>query len=142
MAKKGGFAAGWGCALAIVGDLVMAAGLIFALAMYNADEEAAEQNKADWEVYNKEQVKIDAQVDSLTAVYGEEIPDSLYPENPIPTPFIRQGGFATVFGVLGAIVCIIFGSIPLIIGLVLWVKYHNKPRELPKYEEFVRKQEM
>ena len=132
--KNNGFLRGCGCVLAILGAIIMACGLIFAIAMYTADKDAGEQNAADWELFTEYQEKIDAKIDSLTAVYGEELPDSLCPKNPIPTPYIRQGGFATMFGVVGAIVCLILGVLPLTVGLILWFVNNRKP--LPPPESF------
>lgn len=82
-----------------------------------ADQEAGKQNEAEWKEYN-EWV---AQVDTIT---DEAVVDSLMDTRKAPP--IRQGGFATAFGIVFAIIILIPGILFTVIG------YHLKKRPKPK----------
>lgn len=127
--ESGGYRKGCGCVLAVIGALIMACSIGFAVAMYCADEKAREENEAQWDVYNNNQSVIDS-------LYEAGVPDSLISER-YPQPVIRQGGFATAFGVIGAIVGLIVGAIPFAIGMILWFVNGKKP--LPPPEAFKKK---
>lgn len=93
----------------------MLTAIVFAGACYVADEKAGKENAAQWEEYNSHL----AEIDSLE---NAGVPDSII-TGKYPRPLLRQGGFATMFGGFFALVVFAVGSIPFIIGLVL---YHRK----------------
>lgn len=126
MAQNKGFQKGCGCMLAIIGALVMACSVIFGVAMYCADESAGEENKAEWAAYSEHQATIDS-------LYEAGVPDSVVCER-YPQPVVRQGGFATAFGVICGLAGAVVGFIPLAIGLILWFTSRKKP--LPPPESF------
>ena len=53
-----------------------------------------------------------------------ELRDSLKAD--MPVPIIRQGGFATIFGILMGVGIIIIAAFPLSIGCILLVRYSKK----------------
>lgn len=113
---------GCGWTLIVVGIMAMLFAIFLAVALWQADEEAGVKNDADWEAYN-------ARVEQLDTISDATVRDSLIAE--IPTPVIRQGGFATIFGLLMGLAIIVAAAFPLAIGCVLLVRY-SKRREKEK----------
>ena len=113
---------GCGWALIVMGIMAMLFAIFLAVALWQADEEAGVKNDADWEAYN-------ARVEQLDTISDAAVRDSLIAE--IPTPVIRQGGFATIFGLLMGLAIIVAAAFPLAIGCVLLVIY-SKRREKEK----------
>lgn len=113
---------GCGWTLIVVGIMAMLFAIFLAVALWQADEEAGVKNDADWEAYN-------ARVEQLDTISDAAVRDSLIAE--IPTPVIRQGGFATIFGLLMGLAIIVAAAFPLAIGCVLLVRY-SKRREKEK----------
>lgn len=113
---------GCGWTLIVVGIMAMLFAIFLAVALWQADEEAGVKNDADWEAYN-------ARVEQLDTISDAAVRDSLIAE--IPTPVIRQGGFATIFGLLMGLAIIVAAAFPLAIGCVLLVIY-SKRREKEK----------
>ncbi len=101
-----------GCLLAVIGAMMIVCGIFFAVACYTADVDAGKKNHAQWEEYNNHLTTID----SLMEV---GVPDSII-DAQYPRPILRQGGFATLFGGLIALVIIVVALIPLAIGLLLY----------------------
>lgn len=116
---------GCGCVLVVIGTIAILAALYFAFAMWSADEDAGVKNEADWEAYN-------AKVEQLDTIADVQLRDSLIAE--IPHPLHRQGGFATIFGIFGAVVVIVVAAFPLTIGCILMVRY-SKRREREEQEK-------
>ena len=108
--------------LIAVGIMAVLFAIFLAVALWQADEEAGVKNDADWEAYN-------ARVEQLDTISDAAVRDSLIAE--IPTPVIRQGGFATIFGLLMGLAIIVAAAFPLAIGCVLLVIY-SKRREKEK----------
>lgn len=113
---------GCGWVLIAAGIMAMLFAIFLAVALWQADEEAGVKNNADWEAYN-------ARVEQLDTISDAAVRDSLIAE--IPTPVIRQGGFATIFGLLMGLAIIVAAAFPLAIGCVLLVIY-SKRREKEK----------
>lgn len=113
---------GCGWTLIVMGIMAMLFAIFLAVALWQADEEAGVKNDADWEAYN-------ARVEKLDTISDAAVRDSLIAE--IPTPVIRQGGFATIFGLLMGVATIVAAAFPLAIGCVLLVIY-SKRREKEK----------
>ncbi len=113
---------GCGWTLIVMGIMAMLFAIFLAVALWQADEEAGVKNDADWEAYN-------ARVEQLDTISDAAVRDSLIAE--IPTPVIRQGGFATIFGLLMGLAIIVAAAFPLAIGCVLLVRY-SKRREKEK----------
>jgi len=113
---------GCGWTLIVMGIMAMLFAIFLAVALWQADEEAGVKNDADWEAYN-------ARVEQLDTISDAAVRDSLIAE--IPTPVIRQGGFATIFGLLMGLAIIVAAAFPLAIGCVLLVIY-SKRREKEK----------
>ena len=113
---------GCGWVLIAVGIMAMLFAIFLAVALWQADEEAGVKNDADWEAYN-------ARLEQLDTISDAAVRDSLIAE--IPTPVIRQGGFATIFGLLMGLAIIVAAAFPLAIGCVLLVIY-SKRREKEK----------
>lgn len=105
---------GCGCISAIIGFLMMVSAIIFAVACYFADEQAGDENAAQWKKYNSHQ----AEIDSLE---NAGVADSIIYER-YPQPLIRQGGFATMFGGLIGFVVFGVGAVPFAVGLLLYYK--------------------
>ena len=106
------FSKGCGCLLVAVGSVAMLFAVVFAWALCVADDDAGKKNKAEWEVYNAWAKQLDTIEDSVMV-------DSLMASH--PQPIIRQGGFASAFG-------IVFG-LPLGIGCILLVRHAQKKRK-------------
>ncbi len=113
---------GCGWVLIAAGIMAMLFAILLAVALWQSDEEAGVKNDADWEAYN-------ARVEQLDTISDAAVRDSLIAE--IPTPVIRQGGFATIFGLLMGLAIIVAAAFPLAIGCVLLVRY-SKRREKEK----------
>lgn len=113
---------GCGWVLIVVGIMAVLFAVFMAVALWQSDEEAGVKNDADWEAYN-------ARVEQLDTISDAAVRDSLIAE--IPTPVIRQGGFATIFGLLMGLAIIVAAAFPLAIGCVLLVIY-SKRREKEK----------
>lgn len=113
---------GCGWVLIVAGIMAMLFAIFLAVALWQSDEEAGVKNDADWEAYN-------ARVEQLDTISDAAVRDSLIAE--IPTPVIRQGGFATIFGLLMGLAIIVAAAFPLAIGCVLLVRY-SKRREKEK----------
>ena len=125
---KSSFNKGCGCTLIAVSVIAILFALLFALGMWSADDKAGEKNEAEWEEYNEWVAQIDSLEDRALA-------DSLMETR--QAPIIRQGGFATGFGIIIAIVVIFIASIPLIIGIVLLDKHRRQQDE----EKFLNNQQ-
>jgi len=113
MSKPSSFKRGCGCSLIILGTVLICAAFTFALAAYVADENAGKENEAQWEVYNQ-------QIAALDSIADEAVRDSIAQE--LPSPHIRQGGFATLFGFFFGFIIVVIALIPLGIGTYLYVK--------------------
>lgn len=113
---------GCGWVLIAVGIMAVLFAVFIAVVLWQADENAGEKNYADWEAYH-------ARVEKLDTISDAAVRDSLIAE--IPTPVIRQGGFATIFGLLMGLAIIVAAAFPLAIGCVLLVRY-SKRREKEK----------
>lgn len=120
MGKNYAMRRGCGWLLITAGALAMLFAVFFAYSMWTADEEAGVKNDAEWDAYNQ-------RVEQLDSIADTELRDSLITE--IPAPMIRQGGFATIFGILIGVVIIFIAAFPLAIGCILLVRY-SKRREL------------
>lgn len=107
-------AKGFGCVSTIIGSMIMALAVFFAVACFVADKEAGEKNQVQWEEYNSHLTEIDS-------LEKAGVADSIIYEK-YPRPVIRQGGFATLFGGFFALVAFAVGAIPFTIGLLLYNK--------------------
>lgn len=126
--SRNNFYGGCGCLLVMLGAIAIGLAVAFAVAMVYADKEAGEKHETEWEEYN-------AQVAQLDSIQDVALRDSLIEE--IPRPYIRQGGFAALFGIFTGLGVVIIASFPLAIGCILLVKYNRakrKERELQDLE--------
>ena len=110
---------GCGCVLVVIAAVMVAAAAVFLVASYVADEDAGMKNKQAWEEYN-------ANIPTIDSLEKAGVPDSIIAEK-YPRPYIRQGGFATLFGAVIAFGITLVALIPLIIGLILMRKSRKKP---------------
>ena len=101
---------------------MVAAAVVFLVASYVADEDAGMKNKQAWEEYN-------ANIPVIDSLEKAGVPDSIIAEK-YPRPYIRQGGFATLFGAAIAFVITLVALIPLIIGLILMRKSRKNSRNI------------
>ena len=120
MERKKSYKGGCGCILTVIGGVIILCSIIFGLIMYVADEDAGEKHDAWIEEYN-------GQVAALDSIQDEAVRDSLI--EAIPAPYVRQGGFATIFGIFFGGIGVIIGIIPVIIGLVLIVRHRRQKRK-------------
>lgn len=102
---------GCGCVLVVVAAVMVAVAAVFLAGSYMADEKAGVENKQAWEEYNSHLPVIDS-------LEKAGVPDSIIAEK-YPRPYIRQGGFATMFGAFIALGITLIALIPLVIGLIL-----------------------
>jgi hypothetical protein len=109
---------GCGCLLVVIAAAMVAAAVVFLVASYVADEDAGMKNKQAWEEYN-------ANIPTIDSLEKAGVPDSIIAEK-YPRPYIRQGGFATLFGAVIAFAITLVALIPLIIGLILMRKSRKK----------------
>ena len=87
---------GCGCFLVALGTMLLLVSITFGIGMCVADEEAGEKHEAWVTEYNK-QVEL-------------------------PVPYIRQGGFASIFGIIVGCAGVLVACIPLIVGIILMNK--------------------
>ena len=97
---------------------MVAAAAVFLVASYVADEDAGMKNKQAWEEYN-------ANIPTIDSLEKAGVPDSIIAEKH-PRPYLRHGGFATLFGAIIAFAITLVALIPLIIGLILMRKSRKK----------------
>ncbi|MBQ4445557.1 MAG: hypothetical protein IJL29_08920 [Prevotella sp.] len=102
---------GCGCFLVVVGAVIALFALLIAIASVIGEKQGYDRNETEWAEYNENLPVIDS-------LYEAGVPDSII-EARYPQPQIRQGGFAIIFGGLTALVILVVGAIPLIIGIVL-----------------------
>ena len=114
------FSKGCGCLLVAVGSVAMLFAVVFAWALCVADDDAGKKNKAEWEVYNAWAKQLDTLEDSVMV-------DSLMASH--PQPIIRQGGFASAFGIVFGLGVIVIAAFPLGIGCILLVRHAQKKRK-------------
>ena len=108
--------------LVVIAAAMVAAAAVFLVASYVADEDAGMKNKQAWEEYNANIPVIDSQKKPGG-------PDSIIAEK-YPRPYIRQGGFATLFGAVVAFAITLVALIPLVIGLILMRKSRKKSQNI------------
>ena len=101
---------------------MVAAAAVFLVASYVADEDAGMKNKQAWEEYN-------ANIPVIDSLEKAGVPDSIIAEK-YPKPYIRQGGFATLFGAVVAFAITLVALIPLVIGLILMRKSRKKSQNI------------
>ncbi len=116
--KNNSLRRGCGCLLVTIGVVIALFALFIAVASVIGEENGYEKNEAEWEAYN-------ANLPVIDSLYEAGVPDSII-EQQYPQPQIRQGGFAVIFGGITAVVILIVGVIPLIIGIVLLRKKRRK----------------
>lgn len=119
MNQKKSYKGGCGCLLVVLGGFILALSIFVAVVMVVADIDAGHKHEAWVEEYNH-------QVAVLDSIQDESLRDSLIAE--IPRPYIRQGGFAAMFGLAAGGVGIIIGAVPLIIGIIL-IFLHRRNKE-------------
>jgi uncharacterized membrane protein len=112
---------GCGCLLVVVSAVVMVVALVFAILIYQADVEAAENNQAAWEAYERQQPTIDS-------LEQAGVPDSVICQQ-YPRPVIRQGYFATAIMGFLALGVVVIAAFPLAIGCIMLVRYNRKNRD-------------
>lgn len=99
-----------GIILTVFGGIGIVGSILFAVANVAADERAAERNEKAWENYNAWVEEINSTVeDSTLAATLIELK---------PQPPIRQGGFASAFGIFFALCFIAIAAIPLVVGII------------------------
>ena len=113
---------GCGCLLVVIAAVMVAVAAFFLVASYVADEDAGMKNKQAWEEYN-------ANIPTIDSLEKTGVPDSIIAKK-YPRPYIRQGGFATLFGAVIAFGITLVALIPLIFGLILMRKNRKKPSEI------------
>lgn len=101
-----------GCGWSLISLAVIAVLFAFFMACGSvvADKHAGEENEKEWTEYNAWTAQLDQMEDTLRA-------DSLRETR--QAPHIRQGGFASMFGIFFGLCIIIIALIPLGIGLYL-----------------------
>lgn len=104
---------GCGCFLVALGSILLLVSIVFGIGMCVADERAGERHQAWVTEYNK-------QVEALDSIQDEALRDSLFAE--LPTPYVRQGGFASIFGIIFGGAGVLLACIPLIVGIILMNK--------------------
>lgn len=119
MERRKSYKGGCGCLLTVLGSFIVLCSVIFAFALYVADEDAGEKHDAWVAEYNE-------QVSALDSIQDVAVRDSLI--ETIPAPYVRQGGFATLAGIIFGGIGLIVGVIPLIVGLVL-IRKHRRERQ-------------
>lgn len=100
---------GCGCFLVALGTMLLLVSITFGIGMCVADEEAGEKHEA-WVAKYK----------ALDSIQDEAQRDSLLAE--LPVPYIRQGGFASIFGIIVGCAGVLVACIPLIVGIILMNK--------------------
>ena len=120
------YSKGCGCLLVALGSVAILFAVAFAWGMWVADDEAGEKNDAEWEEYNAWVEQIETMEDSVTV-------DSLMASR--PAPIIRQGGFATAFGIVIGLGIIVVAAFLLGIGCILLVRHNHKKRREKLLEE-------
>lgn len=121
MERKKSYSGGCGCALVLLGAIVVLVSVVFAAAMVTADVNAGEKHEARIKEYNE-------LVAALDSIEDEALRDSLVAE--IPQPNVRQGGFASMFGLLGGLAGVVIGAVPLTVGIILIVR-HRRRKAVP-----------
>jgi hypothetical protein len=121
MERKKTYSGGCGCALVVLGAIVVLVSVVFAAAMVTADVDASKKHEAWINEYNE-------QVAALDSIGDEALRDSLVAD--IPQPYVRQGGFASMFGLLGGLAGVVVGAVPLTIGIFLIVR-HRRRKAIP-----------
>lgn len=111
----------FGIILIVFGGVAILAAILLAIGSVAADQKGAEKNEAEWKEYNEwlEQVVTAADSTEVEALIAER-----------DKPVIRQGGFASAFGIFFALCIIAIAAIPLIVGIVLIGRYKRKKREI------------
>ncbi|MBP5777909.1 MAG: hypothetical protein J6W56_10210 [Prevotella sp.] len=115
---------GCGCTLVIVSSLVILMALLFAGVIIKADIDAGEEHEKVWEQYRQ-------QVAAYDSIPDVAVRDSLVAE--LPCPHIRQGGFASIFGIVIGGGVILVALVPFIIGWVLIIINHYKKKRESNY---------
>lgn len=108
--------------LVVIAAAMVAAAAVFLVASYVADEDAGMKNKQAWEEYN-------AHIPTIDSLEKAGVPDSIIAEK-YPKPYIRQGGFATLFGAVVAFAITLVALISLVIGLILMRKSRKKSQNI------------
>ena len=111
--RPSSFKRGCGCLLMLIGAILVAAAFVFVMGSNLADKEAGERNEAEWKVYNQ-------QIEALDSIADEAVRDSI--AETLPRPYIRQGGFATMFGLFIGAIVVVIALIPLGVGTYLYAK--------------------
>lgn len=120
MKKQNPLSKWFGISLITIGALALLFAFVFAGASISSDIKAEEQNKAQWDEYN-------AWVAQLKSMEDQVLADSLRETR--TAPIIRQGGFASIFGVLFAITVCVIAAVLIAIGCFLLVRYHRMKRQ-------------